>query len=201
MTTPKFDDVILARESEKPTDTAYVCQSCLSQPEHEDLKDIEHAIDGSICSVIGCSNTDDVFVANLNTINGHDSITLFHGTTKARAASILENGIDANTYLTTNEELAEYFGECACDEQNLDYSQIQILKVRVIKSNLRVDFEAYAEPITIFRNDFATSDTDWHEMCESGEIPYPSNEKDIEPALKVTTCVKTAEAVTSQYIS
>lgn len=132
------------------------------------------------------------------------TISLFHGTTKTHADAILKHGFSANTCFTTDISVAEYFAECANDEHQDTHGKRDdevILSVSFVTNDLKVDWVAFEEPISIFRNEWAMSDSLWNEGIESGEIPYPQNDLDTENALKATTCVRCIESVPADKIS
>ena len=132
------------------------------------------------------------------------TITLFHGTTKKIAETIIKEGLKANSYLTSREDVAEYYAEVAMedavDKGDADADCV-ILSVIVKQNDLRVDYCAYEEPLTYYRNDFTKCDSEWHEGVNNGDIPYPKDIKDTAVALSVTGCVKTQSLVTSKYIT
>lgn len=131
------------------------------------------------------------------------NITLFHGTTRTHADKILKIGFSENTCFTTNKSLAAYFAECANDEhQDHDGSRdIEvILSVSLTPSEIKVDWPAFEEPISIFRNEWARSDALWFEGIENGDIPYPDNDHDTEKAISSTTCVRCIAPVSPHHI-
>jgi len=123
---------------------------------------------------------------------------LFHGTSDAILGKIAKKGLKGRTSLTDSEELAEYYAEEAVAE--LGGSEI-ILSVEVDENNLRVDWPAYDEPLTFYRDEYACDDEEWHEMIEEGEIPYPNNDKDWATALEATWSVKHEGAIPASSIS
>lgn len=117
------------------------------------------------------------------------TLTLFHGTCLCAANVILQQGLRARSYLTNNETIADYYAECAmeaCEQQCDDYV---LLRVTVDTTHLAADMNSYDEPLSYFRNAYATNDDDWFEGVESGEIPSPENEQDHETSLKVVKSV------------
>ncbi len=127
-----------------------------------------------------------------------DNITLFHGTTRTHAENILKTGFSENTCFTTNESLAAYFAECANDEHQDDNGSRDIeviLSVSLPLSKIKVDWPAFEEPISIFRNEWAASDDLWFEGIENNSIPYPGDDHDVESAIESTTCVRCIEPV------
>lgn len=127
-----------------------------------------------------------------------DTVTLYHGTDEASAASILKDGFKVGGYLTNSVEVAEYFAQERCYEVNVDCSNTVILKITVSLGYIRVDYAAYEEPLTFYRGNWAESEDEWHELCDSGGIPYPDNELDVNVALEVTGCVRTIEHITNK---
>lgn len=124
-------------------------------------------------------------------------IRLLHGTSSNQVEAILAEGLKAHTCLTSSEELAQYYAECAADE---DGGEPVWLLVEVDPRTLRVDYAAFQEPLTYYRDEHARNDDNWHEMIESGEVPYPASDKDWKTALAVTWSVKTSEPVKPRHI-
>lgn len=125
-------------------------------------------------------------------------IPLFHGTTRTQADKIIKEGFSANTCFTTDASLAAYFAECANDEHqdNNGSRDVEvILTVSLSSSEIKVDWPAFEEPISIFRNEWATSDDLWFQGIESGDIPYPKHDYDVEKAIEATTCVRCISTV------
>lgn len=98
-------------------------------------------------------------------------IKLLHGTCSCCAGKILKNGMNEMSCLTCNEDVASYYAEVACDDCNC--GEEVILSVSVEYSDLIADLNSFNEPLTYFRKFYATSDENWHDMIESGSIPYP----------------------------
>jgi hypothetical protein len=132
------------------------------------------------------------------------TISLFHGTTQTHAEKILKEGFLPNTCFTTDESLAEYFAECANDEHQDEHGERDnevILVVSLPQEQLKVDWPAFEEPISIFRNEWVDSDEEWSEGMEDGSIPTPANDDDVSVALEVTTCVRCKDAIPAENIS
>lgn len=131
-------------------------------------------------------------------------VSLYHGTSSTHSSNILKNGLRDNSYLTNNLDIAEYYAECACDEEGMSYDEAVILKVSIDKTTLSVDFASFEEPLSIYRNNFAKTDRDWHQMIEDGHIPYPNSNNlscNVNTALQVTGCVKTTTTLLPQQCS
>lgn len=131
-------------------------------------------------------------------------LTLFHGTTTALAQKILLEDLSAHSYLTSREDVADYYGEVAMDEaidNGEDDADYVILRVSISQDALSVDYNAYSEPLTYYRNDFADNDEDWFQKIDSGNIPYRENENDVATALSMTSCVKTKVKVSLNNIT
>ncbi|WP_210498523.1 hypothetical protein [Vibrio crassostreae] len=126
---------------------------------------------------------------------------LYHGTTQDNAEKILKEGFKARACLTSDLEVAEYYAECACDEDGLSYEECAIVAVTVERDSLVVDYPAYEEPLSFYKHNYTTSDREWREMIENAEIPYPRDEKDIDTALEVTTCVRVSSKVDGSLCS
>lgn len=125
------------------------------------------------------------------------TLTLYHGTCKKSAESILKYGFYEFSCLTDNLEVAEYYAECASEESGFESI---VLKIDVSTDNLEVDYNAYDEPLTYYRNEYATSDSDWHDMIENDEIPYPTDQNDYQTALDVTWSVRNKRKISPKYI-
>lgn len=134
------------------------------------------------------------------------TITLYHGTDSLSAQDIIDNGFAARSCLTTCVQLADYYCEARMEELqdkgklNEDIEQV-ILQVVLSVDALVVDYPAYEEPISIYRNKLFGNDEDWHEGCENGDVPYPENEFDVEPALEATTCVRVKKRVSADIFT
>ncbi|WP_063664363.1 hypothetical protein [Aliivibrio fischeri] len=131
-------------------------------------------------------------------------VSLYHGTSSTHSPNILKNGLRDNSYLTNNLSIAEYYAECACDEESMSYDEAVILEVNIDKKSLSVDFASFEEPLSIYRNNFARTDRDWHQMIEDGDIPYPKSSNlsvDVQIALQVTGCVKTVKHLSPEQCS
>lgn len=120
-----------------------------------------------------------------------------HGTSSNQVEAILAEGLKAHTCLTCSEALAQYYAECAAEE---DGGVPVWLLAEVDPRTLRVDYAAFQEPLTYYRDEHAGDDDDWHAMIDAGEIPYPSSDKDWQTALAVTWSVKTNEPVKPRHI-
>jgi hypothetical protein len=133
-------------------------------------------------------------------------VTLYHGTDSKSAADIMENGLNARSCLTSSLEVADYFGEARIEElQDLgeltDCIGQVILAVNLPVDRLVVDYPAYEEPISIYRNVHTTCDREWHDGCDNGDIPYPKDELDVLPALEATTCVRVSGKICGKLFS
>jgi len=118
------------------------------------------------------------------------SITLYHGTDTESAAQILSEGLKEGSYLTSLQELAEYYAECAMEE--VDGDDYIILEMAIPTQILKSDTNAFDEPISISYKKICTHESDWHEMIENGKIPYP-NDDDWKTSLEFVHSVKTCE--------
>jgi hypothetical protein len=132
-------------------------------------------------------------------------ITLYHGTTSVIAQKIKQVGMRAGTCLTTDVKLAYYYAECALEEDESDDEDgeldIALVKVVLPLEALEVDYPSFEEPISIYRDNFASSEREWHAMLEDGSIPYPSGKDDVQIALDVTTSVKTKNNIEPKELS
>ena len=117
------------------------------------------------------------------------SILLYHGTCSKGADNIQCIGLNEHTCLTSDLEVAEYYAECAHDESG---EEPVVLTVLVPRHQLKVDFPAFEEPLSFYRNDHTRSDSEWHEMIEDGRIPFPDDEHDVDTALEITKSVRTS---------
>lgn len=128
-------------------------------------------------------------------------IELKHGTCACQALKIVDESFNAHSCLTSCAELAEYYADCAVDEcKTCESGDIDIVIVRVDKAQLSVDYPAFEEPISIYRNNYTKCDKEWEEMIESRDIPYPKDEHDIDVALEVTTSVKTTSHINRENV-
>jgi len=131
---------------------------------------------------------------------------LYHGTDSVSAQKIMKEGFSARSCLTSDEKLAWYFAEARIeelDDNNTltdDIDQV-VLTVTLDEAQLVVDYPAYEEPISIYRNEFVGNDRDWHELCGNGDIPYPTHEDDVDAALEATTCVRVKNLVLGTLFS
>jgi hypothetical protein len=114
--------------------------------------------------------------------------TLLHGTCTCAADNIANNGSTKTLFLTDCEYIAEYYAECAHDECGC--GNYEILKVGVNPLLLSVDYAAYEEPLTFYRNKWCATDREWFQGIEDNNIPYPISEWDTVTALSVTSSVK-----------
>ena len=111
---------------------------------------------------------------------------LFHGTSDRLLAKIATGGLKKPN-LTDDHDIAMYYAEEACEE----FKGVPVvLTVDVDESTLRVDQPAFDEPLTFYRDNYASSDEEWSEMLTAGEIPSPKNKQDWETSLLVTNSVK-----------
>lgn len=97
-------------------------------------------------------------------------VKLYHGTSEKSLVQLLENGAE-KIYLTSDSDQAEYYAECASEE---DGSIPKIVVIEVEESLLKADLPSFDEPLSYILgyHDFNAED-DWHEAIEEGEIPYP----------------------------
>lgn len=122
---------------------------------------------------------------------------LYHGTSASNARIILSEGVLRQPYLTSCEDQASYYAECAADEN--EEAQV-IIELDVPAGLLSADFNAYAEPLTYFRDKWATSEKEWHTKIESGEIPYPASPGDITTAIQVTGSLLATADISVEFI-
>lgn len=116
---------------------------------------------------------------------------LFHGTNISAYESLDENNPLCTPYLTDDLSLAEYYAECAMeDEDDDDYVILAVNITEEELQHLKADFNSFEEPISFIRNNFAESDREWFEKIESGEIPLPSSEHDYQTSLDYVSAVK-----------
>jgi len=102
--------------------------------------------------------------------------------------------------LTDDSEIVEYYAECQVDE--CPDCAIEILEVLIeTPEQLSVDYPAFEEPLSFYRNDYTTCDREWGEMIEAGEIPYPKDECDHQVALDVTCSVRTSAFLPASTVS
>lgn len=126
-----------------------------------------------------------------------ETITLYHGTDYESALSILKTGLRKDSCLTNDLDTALDFALSTCECNGVSKDEAEIIEIQVDKNSLYVDYPAYEEPLTLYRNNWASTDREWHEMCDNGEIPYPTDKTDVDVALMVTGCVRTSIAIDS----
>tara|TARA_Y100001973_G_C5029740_1_gene247428 strand:+ start:163 stop:588 length:426 start_codon:yes stop_codon:yes gene_type:complete len=117
------------------------------------------------------------------------TLTLMHGTCICAKSRIMQSGLNANSYLTNNLDVACYYAQCAADECDSGCSEGDIVSVRVDTRELRADYPSFEEPLSYFRNTFTTCDKQWFEMLEKGIIPYPACKTDYKTSLRVVHSV------------
>ena len=116
---------------------------------------------------------------------------LFHGTSRSVMEALSDENPLKTPYLTDNPELAEYYAECAMEE--LEDEDWVILAVNLTDDeliHLKADFHAFEEPISITRNDHASSDREWFEMIDEGEVRWPESDDDYATSLEFTGSVR-----------
>lgn len=76
-------------------------------------------------------------------------IIVFHGTTDTHAAGMLADGCDAGMCVTTSEDLAWYYAECAAEDEDggEDSPGEAVVQLTVSVADLDPDMEAMAEPV------------------------------------------------------
>lgn len=130
-----------------------------------------------------------------------NEITLMHGTCQCRSEKIHHEGLFSLSCLTNNEDVAWYYAECALDECENDCGEYVVLNIQVNKDNLKVDYNAFSEPLSYYRNKYTNCDREWAEMLEGGSIPSPESEFDYQTSLDVTNSVMCIEAIKSNVIA
>lgn len=131
---------------------------------------------------------------------------LYHGTDSVSAENIIKNGLKEHSCLTSDENLAWYYAEARLEELEdkkalTDDIDEVVLRVVLDNDKLVVDYPAYEEPISIYRDEYVGNDEDWHEGCENGDIPYPKDKDDVTAALEATTCVRVKRSVSGSLFS
>ena len=131
---------------------------------------------------------------------------LYHGTDSVSAKNIIEKGFEKNSCLTSDVNLAWYYTEARIEDlidEGVCVKAIDKVVVCVVlpPEKLVVDYASYEEPISIFRDEYADNDRDWHSGCDDGTVPYPKNKFDVAPALKATTSVRTKSWVCGSLFS
>lgn len=113
-------------------------------------------------------------------------IRLYHGTSRSNVKRILMEGVE-NLYLTLDREQAEYYAECASED---DGSEPIVCVVEACIDRLVADLASYEEPITfVLKKNGYSSERDWHANILEGHLSVPSIE-DWKSSLKLTGCVK-----------
>lgn len=116
-----------------------------------------------------------------------DTVILYHGTCDKGKEKILSEGLNPLSCMTSDIEVAQYYAECAAEESD---EPPVILSMLVPKTNLKVDYNSFEEPLSYFKHEYTRSDSEWREMIESGEIPYPKDEFDFQTSLDVVWSVR-----------
>lgn len=113
------------------------------------------------------------------------NIKLYHGTSSKCLEDIIKNGT-STLYLTLSLAQAEYYAECASEE---DETEQVVCIVEVPIDILKADLPSFNEPLSyILKHNDIESEDDWHDMIENGEIPYPQ-QSDWKTSLKFTQSV------------
>jgi len=117
---------------------------------------------------------------------------LLHGTTTAHEATIRREGLHS-PYLTADAEVAAYYAEVAADENGARALILQLEIPDQLLSQLRADHPSFEEPLTFYRNAWASNDREWHRrLGEKDGIPYPENGDDWRTSLEVVRSVRFA---------
>ncbi len=75
-------------------------------------------------------------------------LKVYHGTNSTHAASNLSEGFQPGTCVTTSENLAWYYAECAFEEDNDNEDNDEVvLSTYVTIEQLEADLNAMAEPV------------------------------------------------------
>lgn len=125
----------------------------------------------------------------------------YHGTDSLGKAAIDAGEPLRTPFLTTSEALAEYYAECAMEENETD--DWYILAVNLSTSDLallRADFAAFEEPIAFIRDLHANGESDWDEKLESGEIRWPTDEFDFETSLTYTAAARCCVDIPARFV-
>ncbi len=112
-------------------------------------------------------------------------IKLFHGTSTACIDNIKKEGLSKSTYLTSDDEQAQYYAECAAEE---DGSKPHLLVVLINTDNLEADLPSFNEPLTFALSKNGLTEEEWHAAIEQDEIPYPEL-SDWRTSLQITESV------------
>jgi len=121
------------------------------------------------------------------------NVELLHATNQKSYKEIMKGGLSAGSFLTSSEEVAEYYAE--------DYSSPIILGVATTTDNLLADYPSFEEPLTHFRNKYARSDEDWFELLDEGVVvSWPEDENDWHTSLEVVESVKTKNVIPPENI-
>lgn len=99
-----------------------------------------------------------------------DVIELWHGTTREAAEAIAAEGLRAGTCLTTSDELARYYAECACDELELDYDEVALVRINLPRATLTADHAALSEPVWAGIERLRVDDWELSEIVEAADV-------------------------------
>ena len=97
-------------------------------------------------------------------------INLYHGTSEANYREIRSLGVLSSPFLTSDDEHAQYYAECAAEE---DFSQEVILVVSIDTESLCADIQTYNEPLSYILKSYNLTERDWHTKIKEGVIDIP----------------------------
>jgi len=123
-------------------------------------------------------------------------VRMLHGTSSTRLATILEEGLRP-AFLTCDESVARYYAEVAVEEEGGDPV---VLAVDAPEDALQVDWPSFDEPLSFYRDDWASDESEWHELLEDGGIPSPDDDADWRTSLEVTLCARCACTIPPESI-
>ncbi|GAB0154732.1 hypothetical protein [Marinobacterium sp. BA1] len=127
---------------------------------------------------------------------------LFYHGTDSKGKAAIDAGEPLRTpFLTTSEALAEYYAECAMDENETD--DWHVLAVNLSTTDLallRADFAAFEEPISFIRDLHANGESDWLDKLQSGEIRWPNDGFDFETSLTYTASTRCCVDIPARFV-
>ncbi len=134
---------------------------------------------------------------------------LLHGTSTEYLSKIKTKGLESPSYspgwmgvfLTDEENTAEYFAEIRADHAG---GSPLVCEVDVPTSKLSADKQLYSLPTPDLLREYScdiggmrVNEECWNEKIESGEIPYPKNDKDWRTSLDTVHSVIAIKAIPS----
>lgn len=115
-------------------------------------------------------------------------LRLMHGTSsKALEQMRADGAMKSPIFLSDHDETANYYAECASEEDDSD----PVVIIIEVNSDLLVrDDPSFAEPLSFIKSLHGIkSDADWMAAFVSGDLSYPKGEYDFTTSLQVVRSV------------